>query len=67
MHVVDDTPGTTAQATSPDWVADWWMPPAGSRPVDLDLEALLVPEPASVIAVPVRGRATAAERKATAV
>jgi hypothetical protein len=66
MHVVDETPDVMAEATSPDWVADWWIPPVGTPAVDHDLEALLVPEPAPVIAVGVRGR-TVPEREATAV
>ena len=67
MHVVEDTPGATADAVSPDWVADWWMPPAGSPVVDRDLEALLVPEPVPVMTVEVRGRVPAVDQEARAV
>ena len=64
MQVLESPADERALAASPEWVADWWMPAVEARPVDVDMPALLVPEPPP--AIEVIGRPTAAERAATA-
>ena len=56
MHVLDAATDGRVLPAPPDWVADWWMPePSITEPQpDVDLPALLVPEP--VIHLEVAGR-----------
>ncbi|HZS14735.1 MAG TPA: hypothetical protein VFC09_09070 [Candidatus Dormibacteraeota bacterium] len=60
MRVLDETSGVRVPFASPEWVADWWTPPARPEPVDADLAALHLPEPPPVIEVV--GRPAAQER-----
>jgi hypothetical protein len=64
MQVLEQASGKREARPSPEWVADWWMPPSDPGAVDLDLAALLAPEPVALVAVEVSGRL--ADREAIA-
>ncbi|HXA30416.1 MAG TPA: hypothetical protein VN193_16905 [Candidatus Angelobacter sp.] len=62
MHVVQTTVEQRGVPITPAWVPDWWMPEADlpTPDIDVDMPALLVPEPPPHIEVTGRRLQTAA-------